>query len=145
MRGELGRGALGVVYVAWEAEHDRTAAVKLFTSAPKDATAAIARLRRDAQAAGALGHPNIAAVLGVGDHEGQPWVATEFVPGVSLAQVLRSRAPMPIERVLDVWRQLARAWPTRTARASSTSTSSRPTSASTPRARSRWWTSARGT
>ncbi|HYN02442.1 MAG TPA: serine/threonine-protein kinase [Vicinamibacteria bacterium] len=106
VRGELGRGALGVVYVAWEAEHDRTAAVKLFTSAPRGATAAIARLRRDAQAAGALGHPNIAAVLGVGDHEGQPWVATEFVPGVSLAQVLRSRAPMPIERVLDVWRQL---------------------------------------
>ena len=106
VRGELGRGALGVVYVAWEAEHDRTAAVKLFTSAPKGASAAIARLRRDAQAAGALGHPNIAAVLGVGDHEGQPWVATEFVPGVSLAQVLRSRAPMPIERVLDVWRQL---------------------------------------
>jgi serine/threonine protein kinase len=106
VRGELGRGALGVVYVAWEAEHDRTAAVKLYTTAPKDAGSAIARLRRDAQAAGALGHPNIAAVLGVGDHEGQPWVATEFVPGVSLAQVLRSRAPMPIERVLDVWRQL---------------------------------------
>jgi len=106
VRGELGRGALGVVYVAWEAEHDRTAAIKLFTSAPRDASAAIARLKRDAQAAGALGHPNIAAVLGVGEHAGQPWVATEFVPGVSLAQVLRSRAPMPIERVLDVWRQL---------------------------------------
>ena len=80
--------------------------MKLFTSAPKDASAAIARLRRDAQAAGALGHPNIAAVLGVGDHDRQPWVATELVPGVSLEQVLRSRAPMPIERVLDVWRQL---------------------------------------
>jgi eukaryotic-like serine/threonine-protein kinase len=106
VRGEVGRGALGVVYVAWDAEHDRTVAVKLFTAAPRDASSAIARLRRDAQAAGALGHPNIAAVLGVGDHEGQPWVATEFVPGVSLAQVLRSRAPMPIERVLDVWRQL---------------------------------------
>jgi tetratricopeptide (TPR) repeat protein len=106
VRGELGRGAGGVVYVAFDPEHDRTAAVKLFTSAPKDATAAIGRLRRDAQAAGALGHPNIAAVLGVGDCEGQPWVATEFVPGVSLAQVLRSHAPMPIERVLDVWRQL---------------------------------------
>jgi serine/threonine protein kinase len=106
VRGELGHGALGVVYVAWEPEHDRTVAVKLFTSAPRDASAAIARLKRDAKAAGALGHPNIAAVLGVGDHEGRPWVATEFVPGVSLAQVLRSRAPMPIERVLDVWRQL---------------------------------------
>jgi tetratricopeptide (TPR) repeat protein len=106
VRGELGRGAGGVVYVAWDATHDRTAAVKLYASAPRDAGAAIARLRRDAQAAGALGHPNIAAVLGVGEHEGRPWVATEFIPGVSLAQVLRSHAPMPIERVLDVWRQL---------------------------------------
>jgi tetratricopeptide (TPR) repeat protein len=106
VRGELGRGAGGVVYVAWDAALDRTAAVKLYTSAPKDATAAMGRLRRDAQAAGALGHPNIAAVLGVGEHEGQPWVATEFIPGVSLAQILRSHAPMPIERVLDVWRQL---------------------------------------
>jgi serine/threonine protein kinase len=106
VRGELGRGAGGVVCVAFDAERDRTAAVKLYTSAPKDATAAMARLRRDAQAAGALGHPNIAAVLGVGEQDGQPWVATEFVPGVSLAQVLRSHAPMPIERVLDVWRQL---------------------------------------
>jgi serine/threonine protein kinase len=105
-RGELGRGAGGVVYVAFDAAHDRTAAVKLYTSAPRGATAAIARLRRDAQAAGALGHPNIAAVLGVGERDGQPWVATEFVPGVSLAQVLRSHAPLPIERVLDAWRQM---------------------------------------
>jgi tetratricopeptide (TPR) repeat protein len=106
VRGELGRGASGVVYVAWNPEHDRTAAVKLYSAAPKDATGAISRLKRDAQAAGALGHPNIAAVLGVGDHEGWPWVATEFVPGVSLAQVMRGRALLPIERVLDVWRQM---------------------------------------
>jgi len=106
VRGELGRGAGGVVYVAWNGEHDRTAAVKVYNVAPKEATAAMARLKRDAQAAGALGHPNIAAVLGVGDHEGWPWVATEFVPGVSLAQVLRGRALLPIERVLDVWRQM---------------------------------------
>ena len=106
VRGELGRGAGGVVYVAWHPELDRTAAVKLFNAAPKDVTAAIARLKRDAQAAGALGHPNIAAVLGVGDYEGWPWVATEFVPGVSLGQVLRGRTLLPIERVLDVWRQI---------------------------------------
>jgi serine/threonine protein kinase len=106
VRGELGRGALGVVYVAWDTDHDRTAVVKVFSAAPAGATAAIARLRRDALAAGALGHPNVAAVLGVGDHEGRPWVATELVPGVSLAQVLHGRAPLPVERVLDVWRQL---------------------------------------
>jgi tetratricopeptide (TPR) repeat protein len=106
VRGEIGRGAGGIVYVAFDPSLERTAAVKLYTSAPKDAPTAISRVLRDAQAAGALGHPNLAAVLGVGEHQGQPWVATEFVPGVSLAQVLRSRAPMPIERVLDVWRQL---------------------------------------
>jgi serine/threonine protein kinase len=106
VRGELGRGAGGVVYLAWNADDERSAAVKLYNVAPKDATAAISRVKRDAQAAGALGHPNIAAVLGVGDHGGWPWVATEFVPGVSLAQVLRGRALLPIERVLDLWRQM---------------------------------------
>jgi len=106
VRGELGRGAGGVVYLAWHPEQDRSAAVKLFSAAPKDEIAAISRLKRDAQAAGALGHPNIAAVLGVGEYDGWPWVATEFVPGVSLAQVLRGRALLPIQRVLDVWRQL---------------------------------------
>lgn len=106
VRGELGRGGSGVVFVGWDAESDRTAAIKLFNTIPKDLTGTISRVKRDAQAAGALGHPNVAAVLGVGDHEGWPWVATEFVPGVSLAQVLRGRSLLPIERVLDVWRQI---------------------------------------
>jgi tetratricopeptide (TPR) repeat protein len=106
VRGELGRGAGGVAFVGWYPEADRTVAVKLYSALSREATGAIARVKRDAQAAGALGHPNIAAVLGVGEHEGLPWVATEFVPGVSLAQVMRGRALLPIERVLDVWRQL---------------------------------------
>jgi tetratricopeptide (TPR) repeat protein len=106
VRGELGRGSGGVAYMAWHPDDDRTVAVKLYSTAPRDATGTIGRVKRDAQAAGALGHPNIAAVLGVGEHDGCPWVATEFVPGVSLAQVMRGRALLPIERVLDVWRQM---------------------------------------
>jgi len=106
VRGELGRGSGGVAYMAWHPDDDRMVAVKLYSTAPRDATGTIGRVKRDAQAAGALGHPNIAAVLGVGEHDGCPWVATEFVPGVSLAQVMRGRALLPIERVLDVWRQM---------------------------------------
>ena len=64
-------------------------------------------MQRDAQASAALGHPNIATVLQVGEHEGQPFVATEHVPGVDLGQVARSGRPFPIEWILDVWRQLA--------------------------------------
>ena len=70
VRGELGRGASGVVFVGWDAKSDRTAAIKLFNTIPKHVTGTISRVKRDAQAAGALGHPNVAAVLGVGDHEG---------------------------------------------------------------------------
>jgi serine/threonine protein kinase len=105
LRRTIGHGMYGDVYEAFDPEREIRAALKLFSKAPKGA-AAFARLRRDAQAAGALGHPNIATVIGVGEHEGVPWVATELVTGVSLSQVVRSHAFWPIEKVLDVWRQL---------------------------------------
>jgi tetratricopeptide (TPR) repeat protein len=106
VRRELGRGSGGVVFEAWDEAQGRAVALKLYTSAPADATGALARLLRDAEAAGGLGHPNLAEVLAVGLRDGQPWVAAELVEGVSLAEILRGGAPWPVERVLDVWRQL---------------------------------------
>ena len=106
LRRELGRGSSGVVYEGFDAEREIRAAVKDYSRISDHARAGMARLHRDAQAAGALGHPNIATVIGVGEQDGRPWVATELVTGVSLAQVARSRASWPIARVLDVWRQL---------------------------------------
>jgi tetratricopeptide (TPR) repeat protein len=105
VRREIGRGGGGVVYEA-EGEDGRATAVKLYANAPRGAVAAIARLRRDAAAAGALGHPNLAAVLDTGEHDGIPWVATELVDGVSLRQVCQGRTSWPVERLLDIWRQL---------------------------------------
>lgn len=104
LRRAIGHGPYGDVFEAFDPEREIRAAVKLFTRAPKGEEAH-ARLHRDAQAAGTLGHPNIATVIGVGEVEGRPWVATELVSGVSLAQVVRTHAIWPIERVLDVWRQ----------------------------------------
>jgi tetratricopeptide (TPR) repeat protein len=105
VREERVRGSSGVVYDARDAE-GRPAVLKLYAAVPSRETAAVARLLRDAVAAGDLGHPNIAAVLATGLHEGRPWVATELVEGVSLRQVCRGRSPWPVERVLDIWRQL---------------------------------------
>jgi len=105
VREERGRGPRGVVYDVRDDE-GRPAVVKLYTAALPRATAEIARLLRDAVAAGDLGHPNIVPVLATGLHEGRPWVATELVEGVSLRQVCHGRAPWPVERVLDIWRQL---------------------------------------
>jgi serine/threonine-protein kinase len=107
VRGVLGRGTTGVVYEAWDPAREATLAVKLVTQPMRDTPALRGRLQRDAQAAAALGHPNLAAVLEVGDHEGQLFVATELVPGIDLAQVGRSRKPFPVEWILDVWRQIA--------------------------------------
>jgi serine/threonine-protein kinase len=103
----LGRGTTGVVYEAWDTVRQGVLAVKLVTQPMRDTPGLRARLQRDAQASAALGHPNIAAVLQVGEHEGQPYVVTEHVPGVDLGQVARSGRPFPIEWILDVWRQLA--------------------------------------
>lgn len=106
LRREIGRGSSGVVHEAFDPEREIRAAVKHYVLAPPPAAGVVSRLHRDAQAAGALGHPNIAAVIGLGEHEGRPWVASELVTGVSLAQLARSRAHWPIERILDLWRQL---------------------------------------
>ena len=103
----LGRGTTGVVYEAWDPSRETPLAVKLVTQPMKDTPALRARLQRDATAASGLGHPNVAAVLQVGEHRGQPFVATELVPGVDLAQAVLSRKPFPLEWVLDVWRQIA--------------------------------------
>ena len=103
----LGRGTSGVVYEAWDPVRQVLLALKLVTQPMRDTPGLRARLQRDAQASAALGHPNIAAVLEVGKHEGQPFVATEHVPGVDLGQVARSGRPFPIEWILDVWRQIA--------------------------------------
>jgi tetratricopeptide (TPR) repeat protein len=103
----LGRGTTGVVYEAWDPVRQVVLALKLVTQPMRDTPALRARLQRDAQASAALGHPNLATVVEVGEHEGQPFVVTEHVPGVDLGQVTRSGRPFPIEWVLDVWRQIA--------------------------------------
>jgi len=103
---EIGQGSYGIVYEALDPAREIRAAVKHFVHAPPGAATALSRLRRDAQAAGALGHPNVASVIAAGEQDGVSWVATELVNGVSFAQIARSRAPWPIERVLDVWRQM---------------------------------------
>jgi tetratricopeptide (TPR) repeat protein len=78
----LGAGGMGVVFLAHDPELDRKVAVKLLRDARgADATE---RLRREARALAALSHPNVVAVHDVGEHDGQPFVAMEYVDAGSL-------------------------------------------------------------
>jgi tetratricopeptide (TPR) repeat protein len=96
----------GVVYEAYNPVRGLVGAVKVFTHVTNRTPALKTRLHRDAHAAGALNHPNIASVYEVGDYGGHPYVAAECVEGVDLAQVLRSKKSFPVEWVLDLWRQM---------------------------------------
>ncbi|MGH7153848.1 MAG: serine/threonine-protein kinase [Acetobacteraceae bacterium] len=87
----LGRGAMGVVYKAHDPAIDRPVAIKLVRAdllEGAEREAYLARFRREAQAAGRCMHPNIVAIYDYALHEGNPFLAMEFVAGVSLSQAL---------------------------------------------------------
>ena len=87
----LGRGAMGVVYRAHDPEIDRPVAIKLVRADLLEGTERadyLARFRQEAQAAGRCTHPNIVALYDYAMHEGNPYLAMEFVDGVSLAQAI---------------------------------------------------------
>lgn len=103
---ELGRGGMGVVYLAERADGEfrKQVAIKLL---PTDADEQIKqRFRRERQILADLEHPNIARLLDGGTIEGQPFVVMEFVAGQSLREVLRQRGALPINEVVAIVRQV---------------------------------------
>ena len=88
----LGRGAMGVIYRAHDPDIDRVVAIKLIRADlldGADRTDYVARFRKEAQAAGRCMHPNIVTIHDFAMHEGNPFLAMEFVDGVTLAQSLQ--------------------------------------------------------
>lgn len=87
IRGELGRGAMGIVYEAYDPLIERAVALKTIRrEALQGAHAAeiLARFRREAQAAGKLTHPNIVAIYDFGEDGGVSYIAMELVKGREL-------------------------------------------------------------
>ncbi|MCB9702457.1 MAG: serine/threonine protein kinase [Myxococcales bacterium] len=81
----LGQGGMGVVYAAYDPDLDRKVAIKLLLSEGMGGVAE-ARLRREAQAMARVVHANVVSVIEVGEHEGQTYVAMEYVRGVPLSR-----------------------------------------------------------
>jgi tRNA A-37 threonylcarbamoyl transferase component Bud32/tetratricopeptide (TPR) repeat protein len=89
----LGAGAMGVVYAAYDPELDRRVAIKLLRpqQGRGDPAARQARLVREAKAMAKLSHPNVGAIFDVGVHQGQVFLAMEYLPGGTLRQWLETR------------------------------------------------------
>ena len=107
--GELGRGAMGVVYKARDPLIDRTVAIKAIglqlTSAETEEFEK--RFYREARSAGRLNHSNIVTIHDVGKTDDVAYIAMEFLRGQSLREILDSGVVLPPEKIADIAVQVA--------------------------------------
>jgi len=93
---QVGRGGLGAVFRAIDSRTGATVALKMLP--PGADPMGLTRLRREFAALRTLSHPNIVRVLDVGEEDGIPWLAMEFVEGLSLREWLSVVGePVPLE------------------------------------------------
>ncbi len=85
--GDLGRGAMGIVYRGRDDDLERDVAIKVMTKGGADDSAR-ARFLREARAAARLQHPNIVVIYELGEHEGCPFMVLELLQGIDLQHAL---------------------------------------------------------
>ena len=102
----LGEGGMGEVYRAHDEHLDRDVALKLLHGSTVPDDTARARLLREARAAAALNHPAICTIHEVGEADGQPYIAMEWIAGRTLAESV-SGGPLPAADVMRYGRDIA--------------------------------------
>lgn len=102
---ELGKGAMGVVYEGRDPNIGRRVAIKTarreVVAASGMATEMMERFLREARAAGALTHPNIITIYDADEEDGITYIAMEYIQGGNLADVIRNRAALDFEKIVD--------------------------------------------
>ena len=98
----LGQGGMGVVYRAFDTLLERTVALKVIGTQIDSNPETRARFLREARAAGQLSHRNIVTIFDLGEHDGHPFLAMEYLEGEDLQQRLSGGVKMSIARKVDL-------------------------------------------
>jgi len=102
----LGKGSMGVVYLAHDPQIDRSVALKVLREDRLTSADFVNRFMLEARAIGRLSHPGIVLVYDVGEDQGSIYIAMEFVEGEPLSDLLQ-RAGLDFERTIDIGIQVA--------------------------------------
>src|SRR5438128_3486363 len=106
IRSQVGAGGMGEVYRARDEKLNRDVAIKVLPATLSQDGDRLRRFEQEAQAAGALNHPNILAVYDVGMHDDSPYIVSELLEGEELREQLDG-GPLPQRKALDYAQQIA--------------------------------------
>jgi eukaryotic-like serine/threonine-protein kinase len=108
---QLGKGAMGIVYLGKDPRINRTTAIKTFRFeedlGPEAAQKLKEKFFREAESAGTLSHPNIVTIYDAGDEQDLAYIAMEFLEGEDMEKYIKPDNLLPIRRVMDYMADIA--------------------------------------
>ncbi|WP_100403084.1 Stk1 family PASTA domain-containing Ser/Thr kinase [Bacillus sp. FJAT-42315] len=105
----VGGGGMANVYLAKDVILEREVAIKVLRLDFANEEEFLRRFQREAQSATSLVHPNIVNIFDVGEEEGINYIVMEYVEGMTLKQYIQQFSPIPVEKAIDIMKQLSAA------------------------------------